>query len=119
MHICSLIFGLQMIFNSPLLDTGAPPLMEPITADSNPLQIEAISIGDMDRLFQLHRVINHQLIAFTSFRVKLTREEKFVPLVGDCEIGRSSDLLLLVTSSESRIYIGALRVDKIRYRILK
>ncbi len=122
MKLYTLFFGLQCLFNSPCMHGNAKPLLQPTLGPDDKLQIAPVNDEDMTLFLYQHRdrVVNHRLLNYASVRINFTEErEKFVPLLGISKIGRSSDFVVLVTESESNIYCGFVRIDKLCYKMMK
>ncbi len=120
MKLYTLFFGLQCLFNSPCMHGNAKPLLQPTLVPDDKLQIALINEEDLNSFLDHRMAVNHRLLAYASVRINFTEEkEKFVPMIGKAKLCRSSDLVLLVTESDSNVYFRVVRIDKNCYKMVK
>lgn len=119
MKLCTLSFGLQCLFHSPCMH-GNATLLQPIRARDDKSQIAPVNEEELNSFLNHHKVVNHRLLTYASVRIDFTEEKvKFVPMIGNAKLCTSSDLILLVTTSESNVYCGVVRIDKNCYKMVK
>ena len=119
MKLYTLFFGLQCLFNSPCMHDKAQ-FLQPMLGPNDKVQIPSVSNEELDLFLYRHKAVNHRLLTHASIRISLTEgKEKFVPMIGNAKLCRSSDLVFLVTESDSNVYFRVVRIDKNCYKMVK
>jgi hypothetical protein len=119
-HFVTIVFALRALLNAPALDDGIDPIMQPVIAHDSALQIDPITLQDIEQVYFRWGIKNEKVLGHTSVRLGLSKTPaRFMNILGNVESGISDDLLVLVKSTDGFIGLRVSRVQKIRYKMVQ
>ena len=116
----TIVFAIRALLHCPALDDGIDPIMQPVIADGSKLQIEPITLQDIDQIYFRWGIKTEKLLGHASIRFGFSKTAaRFMNILGNVESGISDDLLIVIKSTDRSVCLRVARVQKIRYKMVQ